>query len=73
MEKIKMTTQERVLLDSLDQYLAKVKTPPPEIPLYRYQANLFESICAKIGQGMLPGKIDPEAKTYRGVPIRCQY
>ena len=73
MEKIKMTNQERELLDNLDKYLAKVSERPPEIPLFRFQAALFKSICEKIGQGMPQGRIDPEAKTYRGVPIRCQY
>jgi len=72
MEKVRMTTKERALLDSLDQYLSKVAETPPEIPLYRFQAVLFESICEKIKQGMLPGKINPQAKTYRDVPIRCQ-
>lgn len=73
MGKVKMTTKERELLDSLDQYLAKVSEKPPEIPLYRFQAKLFESICSKVEQGMLAGGIDYQAKTYRKVPIRCQY
>jgi len=68
-----MTPKERELLDSLDQYLSKVSEAPPEIPLYRFQAVLFESICSKIEQGMLPGVVDAKAKTYRGVMIRCQY
>lgn len=71
METLKMTADERKLLDDLDQYLAKVKTPP-EIPLYRFQAVLFKSICQKIDQGMPRGKVNPDAKTYRGVPIRCR-
>ena len=73
MEKIKMTNQERELLDSLDQYLAKVGQIPPEIPVYREQAKLFDSICSKIEQGMSQGKVGHKSKTYRGVPIRCQY
>ena len=73
MEKIKMTNQERELLDNLDKYLAKVSERPPEISLFRFQAVLFKSICDKIGQGMIKGKIDPDNETYDGVPIRCQY
>ena len=72
MAKVKMTAMERELLDSLDQYLSKVAETPPEIPLYRFQAVLFNSICEKVKQGMLPGNINPQAKTYRDVPIRCQ-
>ena len=72
MEKVKMSAEEMALLDSLDQYLSKVSKVPPEIPLYRFQAILFNSICEKVKQGMLPGRIDPRAKTYRNVPIRCQ-
>ena len=79
MEKAKMTTKERELLDSLDQYihrwssLNKPTEEPPEIPLYRFQAASFNAICDKVKQGMVAGTVDPEAKTYRGVPIRCQY
>ena len=72
MAKVKMSAEEMALLDSLDQYLSKVSKVPPEIPLYRFQAVLFKSICKKIDDGMLPGNINPQAKTYRDVPIRCQ-
>ena len=79
MEKLKMTTKERKLLDSLDEFITRWQSldkpteEPPEIPLYRFQAKLFESICNKVNQGMLAGSVNPQAKTYRGVPIRCQY
>ena len=60
------------VLDEIDKYIAKVGRIPPEIPLYRKDAELFDSICKKIKDGMLPGRVDPVNKTYRGVLIRCQ-
>ena len=78
MEKVKMTKEEQALLDSLDEFInrwEKLKSTekPPEIALYRFQAKLFESICSKVEQGMPQGRINPQAKTYCGVPIKCQY
>jgi len=69
---VKMTTAERELLDALDQYLSKVSEKPPEIPLYRFQAVLWESVCDKIKQGMARGRVNPEKSTYKDVVIRCQ-
>lgn len=73
-----MTKKEQALVDDLDQFINKWKAwkgteAPPEIPIFPDQAKLFKSVCDKIDQGMLPGNIDPKAKTYRGVLIRCQY
>jgi len=76
MEKVKMTKKEQAVLDMLDQYIHKWKSwqdkPLPEIHLYKKDAKLFDSVCDKVRQGMPEGTINPEAKTYRDVPIRCQ-
>lgn len=78
METLKMTKKEQALLDSLDEFITKWKEwketeKPPEIVLYRFQAAIFNSICSKIDEGLLPGAVDRNKMTYRGVPIRCQY
>jgi len=78
METLKMTKKEQALLDSLDEFInrwkeLKTTEKPPEIPLYRFQAALFNSICEKIDQGMEAGNVGHKNKTYKGVPIRCQY
>jgi len=78
MEKIKMTKKEQALLDKLDEFINKwhdwkETELPPEIVLYRHDGKMFLDICGKIEKGMLAGHVNPWDKTYRNVPIRCQY
>jgi len=75
---VKMTKKEQALLNDLDEFihrweaLDKPAEIPPEIPLYRRQAVLWESVCDKIKQGMARGRVNPEKSTYKDVLIRCQ-
>jgi len=76
MAKVKMTKAEQAVLDMLDEYIHKWTSwqdkPLPEIHLYRKDAKIFDAICKKIDDGMSRGSVNPQAKTYRDVPIRCQ-
>jgi hypothetical protein len=76
MPDLKMTQAERSMLNMLDQHIEKwhkwSNKKLTNIYVYEKDAKLFDSICKKIDDGLLPGNIDTKAKTYRDIPIRCQ-
>lgn len=78
MEALKMTKKEMEVLDMLDRFIhsweeRKPNPLPPEIHLFRKDGKLFDSVCKKVENGLPERRINPTNKTYRGVPIRCQY
>ena len=76
MAKVKMTKSEQAVLDMLDDFIYRWRDlkdrPLPEIHLFKKDAKAFNAICKKIDDGMARGRVNPQAKTYRDVPIRCQ-